>query len=506
MISETDKKDIVDLGFDLETIEQQLVHFKLGFPCLNLLAPASIGNGISKFDDAQIKFYVSKYEKYSGKIVKFVPASGAATRMFKSLYEAKESIEKGEDCASLFERMPEIRQFFERINEFAFYPELSSLMEEVGVVPDSQRPASYAQILSLLLGEKALNYGNLPKGLIKFHTYNDSNRTAAAEHLSEGAAYAKSAGGEVFIHFTVSPQHLALFQAEVASAKSTLSLNNVRFTVDYSIQKQETDTIAVNLDNTPFRDREGKLVFRPAGHGALLENLNEIDGDLIFIKNIDNVVPDSLKEETVIYKKLLAGLLLDIQERIFAILKALDSKETVDDADVKFLFSMVGGDFNAYIKMSAADQNVYLMTYLNRPIRVCGMVKNQGEPGGGPFLALDSEGHTSLQIVESSQIDMNSPEQKQIFKSSTHFNPVDLVCGVKDYCGNKFDLRNFRDPQTGFISTKSKDGKELKAMELPGLWNGAMSRWITLFVEVPIITFNPVKVVNDLLRPEHKQR
>jgi hypothetical protein len=503
MVLERDRSDIVALGLDLGVIEDQLKMFNEGFPFLFLQAPAIIGNGIIKVEEYLHAYYISKYEAYNGKIVKFVPASGAATRMFKSLYEAIGHFDKGTDCSFVFCEYPDVKQFFDRIENFAFYPELKKLMDVNGIDLDVLNSQSCQAILSLVLEEVGLSYGSLPKGLIKFHSYYNGGRTAAAEHLSEGMAYAQTKDGKVFVHFTVSPQHLNLFKDEVGKATSALSESNVKFVVDYSIQKPETDTIAVNLDNIPFRDRDGKLVFRPAGHGALIENLNDIDGDLIFIKNIDNVVPDSLKGETIRYKKLLAGILLDVQSKLFKVLKSLTDGEIIDE-DIISLLSLINEDSTTYKSMENAAKIDYVKKMLDRPIRVCGMVKNTGEPGGGPFIAINSEGHSSLQVVESSQIDLKSPEQKAIFDSSTHFNPVDLVCGVKSYDGSKFDLRNFRDPKTGFISVKSKDGRELKAMELPGLWNGAMSDWITLFVEVPIVTFNPVKTVNDLLRNEHQ--
>jgi len=367
--------------------------------------------------------------------------------------------------------------------------------------------ANCAVVLSLILGEQGLNYGNLPKGLVKFHAYDDGARKAVAEHLVEGAEYAKNRDSSVSIHFTVSPNHLEGFKAEVAKSKEAVEKKyGVAIVVDYSIQKPSTDTIAVNLDNTPFRGNDGELVFRPAGHGALLENLNDIDGDVIFVKNIDNVVPDNLKPTTVEYKKVLAGLLVDVQERAFAVLRTLDGNASDDKAltDGTFLIEKLGGDLSKLDSLNETEKADCIKKFLNRPIRVCGMVKNLGEPGGGPFVARNSDGDYSLQIVESSQIDLKNPAQKAIFDEATHFNPVDLVCGVKNYKGEKFDLRDFRDPKTGFISIKSKDGRELKAMELPGLWNGAMSNWITLFVEVPLVTFNPVKSINDLLRTEHQ--
>lgn len=507
MISSKDRNEIVALGFDLANIESQLKQFESGFPFLALKAPATVSAGIIQVDDDQKSYFVEKYDGFSGKRVKFVPASGAATRMFKSLYEAKSLFEKGESAEQVFDRLKDVRQVFESLGKFAFYSELQEMCTSRGISFGKLSTADYATVLSLILGEDGLNYGNLPKGLVKFHIYGNDARAAVTEHLVEGAEYAKDGRSNVFIHFTVSPNHLEGVISEVAKAKDAIEKEyGVAISVDYSIQKPSTDTIAVNMDNTPFRGDDGRLVFRPAGHGALLENLNDILGELIFVKNIDNVVPDSLKATTVAYKKVLAGLLLDIQEAAFDVLKAFDIDNNNADAIAqgRMLIERIGGsvvEFDTLANTAAVD---YLKGYLNRPIRVCGMVKNQGEPGGGPFLALNSAGEYSLQVVESSQIDLGNPTQKEIFDGATHFNPVDLVCGVMNYKGDKFDLRQYRDPKTGFISIKSKDGRVLKAMELPGLWNGAMSNWITLFVEVPLITFNPVKSVHDLLRAEHQ--
>lgn len=508
MLSSKDSEDVLALGFDLNAIESQLEMFRCGFPFLELKAPATIGNGIHLIDDARRAELVAKFDRYEGRKVKFVPASGAATRMFKSLYEAKSCFENGDSKEVVFAKLKDVEQVFASIQKFAFYSELKHICLTKGVDLDNPSQDGYAVILSLILSEEGLNYGNLPKGLVKFHSYGAEDRKAAVEHLVEGAEYARSNDGSVSIHFTVSPSHLVAFEKEVAAAKSEVeSAYGVTIAVTYSVQKASTDTIAVNLDNTPFRDDAGKLVFRPAGHGALLENLNEIDGDIIFIKNIDNVVPDSIKPVTVEYKKVLAGLLVEVQESIFTVLRALEAN--ADDADAlaegRRLLERVGANVDSFDALSSSAERVALLRHhLNRPIRVCGMVKNQGEPGGGPFFARSSNGDCSLQIVESSQIDLKNSEQKAVFDGSTHFNPVDLVCGVKDYRGSKFDLRLFRDAKTGFISYKSKDGRDLKAMELPGLWNGAMSSWITLFVEVPLLTFNPVKTINDLLRQEHQ--
>ncbi|MDD2618337.1 MAG: DUF4301 family protein, partial [Bacteroidales bacterium] len=332
-------------------------------------------------------------------------------------------------------------------------------------------------------------------------------RKAMTEHLVEAALYARNYDGKVYVHFTVSPEHQILFENEYQQVRADLEQQyGVQTEVSFSVQKASTDTIAADKHNQPFRDR-GKLLFRPGGHGALLENLNDLDADVVFIKNIDNVVPDRLKDSTVHYKKLLAGLLVSLQEKIADYLKLLDTGKYTRSQLIEIIQFLQQQLFTRHkdIKMMEdAELVLYLKKKLNRPIRVCGMVRNEGEPGGGPFLVFNKDGSTSLQILESSQIDMNNPEATAMFNEGTHFNPVDLVCGIKNYKGKKFDLRHYVDKNTGFISIKSKNGQELKALELPGLWNGAMSDWITIFVEVPIGTFNPVKTVNDLLREQHQ--
>ena len=401
------------------------------------------------------------------------------------------------------------KTFFEQIEKFAFYDDLNAACEKMSGKDISAlvSEGNYKAVVAALLEAAGLNYGALPKGLLKFHRYEDGNRTPLEEHLVEGALYAANKNGKVNVHFTVSPEHRRLFEALVADKAAVYAKKyGVDYNVTFSEQKPSTDTIAADMDNQPFRDN-GKLLFRPGGHGALIENLNDLDADVIFIKNIDNVVPDKLKGDTVLYKKLIAGVLVALQQKAFAYLELLDSGRYTHEQVIEILQFLQKKLFckNPETKnLEDAELVLYLKEKLNRPMRVCGMVKNVGEPGGGPFLAYNSDGTISLQILESSQIDMNDPEKKAMFEKGTHFNPVDLVCAVRDYKGNKFNLLQYVDKATGFISYKSKNGKDLKALELPGLWNGAMSDWNTVFVEVPIETFNPVKTVNDLLRPEHQ--
>lgn len=505
MITPQDKELLKSKGISEEQIAEQLACFKKGFPYLKLSAAASVEKGILTPDTNEQKEYMDAWEGYTQTdkvVVKFVPASGAASRMFKNLFEFL-----GADYnvpQTGFEKM-----FFEKIEDFAFYDDLNmACRKTVGEgVPALLASGNYKEIVAALLETAGLNYGALPKGLLKFHKYEDGNRTPLEEHLVEGALYAANKNGKVNVHFTVSPEHRTLFQTLVdAKAMAYAQKHGVNYNVTFSEQKPSTDTIAVDMENKPFRDA-GKLLFRPGGHGALIENLNDLDADVIFIKNIDNVVPDRLKGDTVLYKKLIAGVLVTLQQRAFAYLRLLDSGRYTHEQILEVLQFLQKQLYckNPEIKdLEDAELVIYLKEKLNRPMRVCGMVKNVGEPGGGPFLAYNSDGTVSLQILESSQIDMDDPAKKEMFEKGTHFNPVDLVCAVRDYKGHKFDLVKYVDKATGFISYKSKNGKDLKALELPGLWNGAMSDWNTVFVEVPLSTFNPVKTVNDLLREQHQ--
>lgn len=492
MFSEKDLSLIEARGAKLETILEQIENFKNGFPYLNVIKAATIDDGMIQLGDEKAAKLAKDFDDqiFGKKLLKFVPASGAASRMFKSLFAALEEdkIDKS------------VNEFLERLQDFAFY---ESLIKSIG-----SESADHKTILKHLLTAEGLDYGSLPKGLLEFHKYGENTRTPAEEHLVEGARYA-NAGGKVNLHFTVSPEHRSKFEALIDSVLASYEAKfGVKYNISFSEQKPSTDTIAVNLDNTPFRTSDNELLFRPAGHGALLENLNDQDADVVFIKNIDNVVPDSLKEQTIIYKKALASLVLSYQEAIFAFLKMMDGVK-LSEVDLLEISEFLENELcveapEEYEDYSLEEKKDYCRTKLNRPLRICGMVKNVGEPGGGPFWAENADGSTSLQVVESAQIDLKDPEQKEIFDEATHFNPVDLICTLKDYKGNKFNLLDFRDAKTGFNTQKSQSGRDLKAQELPGLWNGAMANWNTLFVEVPLITFNPVKTVNDLLRPEHQ--
>lgn len=484
MLEEKDLKQLAAKGISEQQIEAQLNQLKTGFPFLKLEAAASIERGILAPTDEEAQAYVKAWEEYKAsgkKIVKFVPASGAASRMFKNLFEY---LDNGVETDF-------IKKFLGNKDKFAFASQLEG--------KDGRDAVSF------LL--KDMNYGNLPKGLLLFHSYDDGARTPALEHLVEGALYASSAG-KVNIHFTVSHDHLELFKKHIAENLPKFQEKyGVQYDVTFSEQKPSTDTIAANPDGTPFRNEDGTLLFRPGGHGALIENLNEIDGDVIFIKNIDNVVPDRLKPETVQWKQVIAGVLVTLQKKAFEYIKVLESGR-YDHEKLEEIIRFVQQDLccrKADIKeLEDAELVIYLKNKLNRPMRVCGVVKNVGEPGGGPFLTYNQDGTVSLQILESSQIDTTNEAYMKMFTEGTHFNPVDLVCAVKDVNGKPFNLPDFVDKTTGFISSKSKSGKELKALELPGLWNGAMSDWSTVFVQVPLGTFNPVKTVNDLLREQHQ--
>ena len=504
-MEEKDLKQLQAKGISVEKFEQQLGEFKTGFPFLKLEGSATIGAGIVAPTADEVKQYVKVWNDYKAqgkKIVKFVPASGAASRMFKDMFafvDADYSVPTTD-----FEK-----KYFDNIEKFAFYDALDALLkaQKGKGIKELIAEGDYKSVAKGMLSKDGLNYGQLPKGMLLFHSYPEGARTPMEEHLVEGAMYAAS-NGEANVHFTVSHEHLDYFKAKVAEKVDGYAKKfGVKYDISFSEQKPSTDTVAANPDGTPFRNEDGSLLFRPGGHGALIENLNEIAADVIFVKNIDNVVPDRLKPETVEWKQVIAGVLVTLQKKTFEYLELLDSgkydhEKLVEIARfVKHELCCVKKDLK---DLEDTDLAIYLKKKLNRPMRVAGMVKNVGEPGGGPFLAYNQDGTYSLQILESSQIDKNNEQYMKYFKEGTHFNPVDLVCAVKDYKGNAFNLPDYVDRTTGFISSKSKNGKELLALELPGLWNGAMSDWNTIFVEVPLGTFNPVKTVNDLLREQHQ--
>ncbi|MDR3133844.1 MAG: DUF4301 family protein [Prevotellaceae bacterium] len=487
-----DLEQLSQAGISAEQAERQLQNFRTGFPYLPVVAPAVPGKGIRQLDADTQAGLVRLFDQWSGSRIKFVPASGAATRMFKSLLETKTALAKNPDAAT----GNDSAAFFASLDKFAFYDDLKKTA--------SFKPNDRLAILNALLGEAGMNYSNLPKGLLLFHKYAAGARTALEEHLVEAALYAKNTDNAAHLHFTVSPEHRSKFTGLLEKVQRQYEEQwGVTFEITFSEQKKSTDTLAADAHNQPFRNADNSLLFRPGGHGALLENLNALTEDMVFVKNIDNVVTDALKAETVHWKKVLAGLLLQLREQVYHYIAQIENHP--DALQLKEIALFLENAF--CITLPDVPEKEYaplLYAKLNRPLRVCGMVKNEGEPGGGPFIARDADGSLSLQIAESVQLDLDNQEGKKQVNAATHFNPVDLVCSFRDYKGGKFDLLRFRDAATGFISTKSKDGRTLKAQELPGLWNGAMSNWNTVFVEVPLATFNPVKTVLDLLRKEHQ--
>jgi hypothetical protein len=501
-------------GISEAKIRKQLDHFIAGFPYIRLVRPGIPGDGILQFSAAEQSSLIDLFEKEIRRfsVVKFVPASGAASRMFKRLFELRDTFTPTADSIRKIEAGAGFNSagyLIRHLPEIAFWNPLKELMEK-----DHKDPArmitrwELPELIDYILGPEGLNYASLPKGLLMFHNYPEGPRTAAEEHLVEAAAYARNHGGTASIHFTISPEHRTGFNERFRKVVPWYEQQlGVKFPIGFSEQSPSTDIIAVDEDNQPFRNPDGSIFFRPGGHGALLKNLNELDEEIIFIKNIDNIVPDRLKSHTFYYKKLLGGYLLFIRDRIFRFLREADKATLPDTEPVQMaefatekLMISLPADFH---RLPSTEKQAELIKLVNRPVRVCGMVKNEGEPGGGPFWVNDHTNRVSLQIVESAQVDPGRPEQLAILHQSTHFNPVDIVCCTRDYRGRKFNLEEFVDENTGLISMKSSGGRNLKAQELPGLWNGAMAGWITVFIEVPVITFNPVKTVNDLLRKEH---
>ncbi len=515
MLQQQDYQQLKEKGISPEEIGLQIENFRKGFPFVKLVAPATKGQGIQVFDEKEAHELAAFFEEYGPQheLIKFVPASGAASRMFKHLFEFMESYNGTDDDLAKLEldkSFNSVYHFLANITKFAFVDDLRMVLERDGISLDKLlEDKKYGLLVEYVLTDKGLGYASLPKGLLQFHQYDGFSRLSVEEHLVEGAHYARDNKSFVKIHFTVSPEHRQKFLSTIEKVKKDYeALFGVKYQIDFSEQKSSTDTVAVDLENEPFRESDGKLLFRPAGHGALIENLNDLNGDIVFVKNIDNIVPDRLKEPTYLYKKVIGGLLLKLKEQTNSYLQILEkgglNDEKIDEiagfATNELLLNL-GSSFD---KATNSEKTAILFDKLNRPVRICGMVKNEGEPGGGPFWLENSKGEVSLQIVESSQIDLKNPDQKQIVQESTHFNPVDLVCSVRNFKGKPFDLRKYVDPETGFISEKSSGGRKLKAQELPGLWNGAMADWITVFVETPIITFNPVKTINDLLRDQHQ--
>lgn len=506
ILTKQDLQQIASKGILEKQLYKQLDDFENGFPFLKIDSAATLGHGIISPTDAECEQYTSKWNAYKSeghRITKFVPASGAASRMFKNMFAFLDA--SYDTPQTSFEK-----NFFTNIHSFAFYSALDEMCHKnsgMGV-EKLLEAGNYKTVVRNMLEPIGMNYGQLPKGMLLFHSYADGARTPIEEHLVEAALYCNT-NGESRVHFTVSHEHLPIFKSEVAKKVGKYAKKyQIHYEITFSEQKPSTDTVAVNPDNTLFRNDDGTLLFRPGGHGALIENLNDLKADVVFIKNIDNVVPDRLKQDTVTYKAMLGGILISLQEQIFKYLRMLE-KYTLSEKELQEMEHFLHHTLYCVppekgIGNNQKERKDYLYKKFNRPIRVCGMVRNVGEPGGGPFLAYNNDGTISLQILESSQIDKNNAASLRMFSEGTHFNPVDLACAIVDYKGVPFHLPSFVDKSTGFISSKSKNGRELKALELPGLWNGAMSDWNTVFVEVPLSTFNPVKTVNDLLREQHQ--
>ncbi|WP_318310612.1 DUF4301 family protein [Flagellimonas crocea] len=508
-LSPKDLEQLDSKGISKEKVANQIQTFKEGIPYVQLSQAAVVGNGILRFSEKEQLDLMQYFEDHRGDLdlLKFVPASGAASRMFKAMFNFLDSYDpSNEKLSDYIQRTgdTDAKKFTDNLSDFPFYDLIMSKIKDKASNKDEEAYLFVKEMLS----EDGLNYGFYPKGLLPFHNYDSGSATPFEEHLKEAALYAKTKG-RANLHFTVSEQHDDMFAEEEAAVGPKISeKTDTHFNVSYSNQKPSTDTIAVDMDDKPFKNNDGSILFRPGGHGALIENLNDQDADIIFIKNIDNVVIDKNLETVANSKKMLAGVLKKVQDKAFAYAKLLEQDDVAfEKADE--IKTFLEKDLNVrmpdnYEDFGVDEQAKLLKDRLNRPIRVCGMVKNEGEPGGGPFWIKDSKGNISLQIIESAQIDMEDKQQAAILQNSTHFNPVDLVCGVRDHKGEKYNLLEFVDPKQGFITGKTKEGKELKALELPGLWNGAMAFWNTIFVEVPLVTFNPVKTVNDLLKPSHQ--
>jgi hypothetical protein len=495
-------------GLSAADIARQLRFYENRPPFSRLIRPCVPGDGIRVIDAATAERLAGGYAELLGDraVTCFIPASGAASRMFKvplaflgsqtpvTLAGLRRGAARSADARELLE-------IVESLERFAFFEELVGAAAALGFDAEAiGSDADLRPLLNALLGPGGLDYANLPKGLLAFHRYPDGARTAFEEHLVEAAHYGRDARGVCRLHLTVSDDHLRGFRALADRVLPVYSARfSVRYEVEFSTQLPSTDSFAVTVQGEPFLLADGSLLFRPGGHGALIENLDSVDADIVFVKNIDNVVPDHAKVDTYRWRRVLGAVLLEMQGRIFAALDALERGESrALDATLKLL-SELGVD----VATGGHVSQDTVVELLDRPLRVCGMVPNTGDPGGGPFwVTLD--GRPSAQIVETSQVDTKEPAQREILASATHFNPVDLACALRDRRGRKFDLRRFVDDDAVFIVEKSKDGRPLKSLERPGLWNGGMARWNTLFVEVPLSTFNPVKTVNALLSPAHQ--
>ena len=508
MLSKKDLEQLSKKGITELQFETQMENFQKGFPFANLAGAATVGDGIVSLSLADAEEYAKIFEDESQHLsmVKFIPASGAASRMFKDLIDLENLYDDSADKKSF----SGIVKCIESIDKFAFYSELESVLKKNGLdLSELLANKKYSTIASYILNSNGLSYKSKPKAMLLFHKYKKEARTAFEEHLVEGAKYAKMLNGTAHLHFTISPEHRNLFEEKMQEVVAKYEERfGVQYDIQFSEQMSKTDMVALDKNGKLVRNEDGSILFRPGGHGALIENLNALDTDLIFIKNIDNVTTDALRDTTYLYKKALAGYLLYIQSNIHRFLRELEALSITDIALSQiegFAAKMLNIRFSmTYFSRSKRERISYLARKLNRPIRVCGMVRNEGEPGGGPYWVRNEHGHKNLQIIEASQIDFTNKFQVEMVQKSSHFNPVDLICGVRNYKGNKFNLKNYVDHKTGFISQKKQNGIDMTIQELPGLWNGSMADWNTIFVEVPIETFTPVKTLADLLRKEHQ--
>ncbi len=516
------RRDLVQmasLGIDPHEASRQLSLFKNPPPFVRLDRPALLGDGIRKLTQAEIRDSLKDFDRArrQGRFLKFVPASGAASRMFFliSKFLHRPSLHRADlkrEAMSGEKESEQLLSFVEALPRAAFWEDLKRTLANKGLDAERlRREGRYHELLSAVLFPEGLDYSRKPKGLIKFHAYGKEGRTPVEEHLVESSQYVKDSSNRCRIHFTISPEHAKDYRRHFKEIQNRYEgKRGVWFEIDFSTQEPSTSTLAVDVHNRPFRDRRGQLVFRPAGHGALISNLHRTKGDIVFIKNVDNVVMEPHLDSTVHWKKVLGGFLVGIQQKIFNSLKKVNSGKVSsrDLAEIEdFIQKELGISLGkGYSKLPLVEKAPILKLVLDRPLRVCGVVPNTGEPGGGPFWVKQKDGRLSLQIVESAQVNMADPRQKRLFGKSTHFNPVDLVCSLRNWKGKLFDLKKYMDQDAVFISHKSSEGRELKALELPGLWNGAMADWITLFVEVPLETFNPVKTVFDLFKPRHQAK
>lgn len=505
------QEDLIQLKkrhLSVEHLNAQIERFKKGVLPLTLDSPCTIGNGIKQFQKAEINRLSKYYEQESlrKKTVKFVPASGAATRMFHHLLVFRE---KSGELAKNDPDRKAAEYFLENIKNFSFYEEFTEKLKEYGYkIGDLLKKKEYGKLLDVLFSKKGMHYGNIPKALIKFHKDGKMALTPLEEHLAEAASYAKDAAGNSRVVFSVSPEFKEMIKKYYEGVAERYEQKlKVRFQTAFSVQRPSTDSVAVDMTNKPFKDSEGKILFRPSGHGALLDNLEDINADVVFIKNIDNVQPSRLKNDTYLYKKVLGGYLFEIQNKLYAFLEELEnntiSEDMLDEA-LEFAENILSVRIPDAVQYDRLELVKHLYEKFHRPLRVCGVVKSKGEPGGAPFWVKEPDGSLSLQIVERAQVNTGDKEQFQLFNSSTHFNPVDLACGMRNHKGEQYNLHYYRNPEAGFITIKSHEGRQLKAYELPGLWNGSMANWNTVFVEVPLSTFSPAKTINDLLRKEHQ--